>query len=268
MDENKKAKFAVGDEIAIISNGSIGVVQSVVSHLGEGDNIYLVKIGNIVKTCVESNMRISRKKNVTLDLDIKEIGINFMIEDKFKEIIRELNLVEPANDKDQLVNAAKLQYYLVVNEDTDDEITNIGSSVLKNQLYHGLFDGQSDPIVNSYIFSEVLHKVGMDVLNVVLKLEDASFYVANLVLIGDEYFFFDVTLEKELYIDNGSKIDEFVLCCGALGKESYEQFFKPLCLLDFNDRLAPNKLPKNISLKDLDIDLVNKLLRLGLRQDG
>ena len=75
MDENKKAKFAVGDEIAIISNGSIGVVQSVVSHLGDGDNIYLVKIGNIVKTCVESNMRISRKKNVTLDLDIKEIGI-------------------------------------------------------------------------------------------------------------------------------------------------------------------------------------------------
>ena len=43
-----------------------------------------------------------------------------------------------------------------------------------------------------------------------------------------------------------------------MGKESYEKFFKPLCLIDFNDRLSPNKLPVNISKIDIDIDLVNK----------
>lgn len=265
MNREVKAKFEIGDEVAIISNGKIGTIKSIISYLGDGDNIYLVNIDGVDKTCVESNLRISRKKYTALTVDIKEIGINFMIEDKFKDIIDSLNLIEPKDEKDALVNAAKLQYYLTVNDEKDDEFTNIGNSVLKNQLYHGLFNGETDPIVNSYIFSEVLQKIGMKVLNVVLKLEDLSFYVANLVLIGDDYYYFDVTLEKELYKDNGADINNFVLCCGALGKESYEQFFKPLCLLDFKDRLAPNSLPKNIAMKDIDIDLVNKLLNMGLR---
>ncbi len=265
MNKDVKAKFDVGDEIAIISSGKIGVVKSIISYLGEDNNIYLIDIDGVLKTCVESNLRISRKKYTALTVDIEDIGINFMIEDKFRDIIDALNLIEPKDDKEELVNACKLQQYLTINNESNDQITNIGNSVLKNELYHGLFNGETDPITNSYIFSEILHKLGMDVLNVVLKLEDSSFYVANLVLIGDEYYYFDVTLEKELFRDNGSNVEEFVLCCGALGKESYEQFFKPLCLLDFNDRLAPNILPNNIATKDIDIDLVNKLMNMELK---
>lgn len=264
MDRELKAKYEIGDEVAIISSEKVGTIKSIISYLGDGDNIYLVDIDGVDKTCVESNLRISRKKYTALSVDIKELGINFMIEDKFREIIETLNLKEATEDKDQLVNACKLQYYLTVTEDTDDEITNIGNSVLKNELYHGLFNGETDPITNSYMFSEVLHRIGMDVLNVVLKLEDSSFYVANLVLIGNEYYYFDLTLEKEIYKDNGSDVNNFVLCSGALGKESYEQFFKPLCLLNFRDRLAPNSLPKNIAVRDLDIDLVNKLLNMEI----
>jgi hypothetical protein len=265
MDRKLEAKFEIGDEIAIISSGKIGTIKSIISYLGDGNNIYLVDVDGVDKTCVESNLRISRKKYTALSVDIKEVGINFMIEDKFREIIETLNLKEAHDDKGQLVNACKLQYYLTVNDETDDEITNIGNSVLKNELYHGLFNGETDPITNSYIFSEILHEVGMDVLNVVLKLEDSSFYVANLVLIGDDYYYFDLTLEKEIYKDNGSDPNNFVLCCGGLGSENYQQFFKPLCLLNFKDRLAPNSLPKNISMRDLDIDLVNKLLKMELR---
>ena len=264
MMKQLKAKFEVGDEVAVISNGSIGIIKSIISYLGEGDNIYLVTFNGLDKTCVESNLRISRKKYTSLAVDIKDIGINFMIEDKFKEIIEMLKLKHPNDEKEQLSNALKLHSYLVLNEENDTEITNIGNSVLKNQLYHGLFNGETDPIVNSYIFSEILHKIGMDVLNVVLKLEKSTFYVANLVLIGEDYYYFDLSLEKELFRENGSDVNNFIVCCGALGKESYEQFFKPLCLIDFNDRLAPNTLPKNIAQKDIDIDLVNKLLNMEL----
>ena len=102
----------------------------------------------------------------------------------------------------------------------------------------------------------------MDVLNVVLKLQDSNYYVANLVLIGKEYYFFDLTLEREIFKDNGEDVDNFILCCAALGKNSYTQFFKPLCIVDFNDQLAPNSLPKNISSDDIDIDLLNKLLNM------
>lgn len=264
MEMKNATKFNVGDEVTIISSHKLGTVKSVISYLGDGDNIYLVTVAGVDKTCVESNLKLSRKKNIALDVDIKEIGINFMIEDKFKEIIDTMKLKESDDEKEQLVNACKVQYYLVVNDETDDEIINIGNSVLKNELYHGLFNGETDPITNSYIFSEVLRRIGMKVLNVVFKSEDAGFYVANLVLIGREYYYFDVTLEKEIFKENGSDVNNFIICCGAMGKESYEKFFKPLCLIDFNDRLAPNKLPVNISKIDIDIDLVNKLFNLEL----
>lgn len=266
MNKGKKTKFDIGDEVTILNNHKNGTIKNVISYLGEGDNIYLVNVDGVDKSYVESNLRLTRKKNIVLNVDIKEIGINFMIEDRFNEIINTLNLKQPANDKDQLVNACKLQHYLVVNNEVDDEITNIGNSVLKNQLYHGLINGETDPISNSYIFSEILRKVGMKVLNVVLKLQDASFYVANLVLVGDEYYYFDVTLEREIYRKNGIKENDLILCAAALGKESYEQFFKPLCLIDFDDRLAPNNLPINISRRDIDIDLVSKLLSLEIKQ--
>ena len=61
-----KAKFEVGDEVAVISNGSIGIIKSIISYLGEGDNIYLVTFNGLDKTCVESNLRISRKKYTSL----------------------------------------------------------------------------------------------------------------------------------------------------------------------------------------------------------
>lgn len=256
------ARFEVGDEVIIISSGKRGIIKSLNSYLGNESNLYVVEVMGLDKICVESNLRMCRKKNIILGLDVKEMGINFILEDRINEIISELNLKTPIDEKDTLVNACKLQRYLATKMKYDDNIVAIGNDILKNQLYHGLFNGDTDPISNSYIFSEILRRVGVDVLSVAMKLKDSSYYVANLVLIENDYYYFDVTLEKEIFKGNGANIENFVLCCGALGSESYEQFFKPLCLIDFNDRLAPNNLPNNISVKDLDIDLVNKLMNM------
>ena len=263
MNKENNSKFIVGDEVTIISNGSHGTVKSIASYLGEGQNIYIVDVMGIEKMCIEANLELCRKKNTVLNLDINEVSINFMIEDRINEIIDKLDLKKTKEDKDQLTNAAKLQAYLTVSNDYDYEKVRIGNSMLKHNLYNGLINGEDEPLVNACIFTEVLRKVGMDVLNVVLKLQDNNFYVANLVLIGKEYYFFDLTLEREIFKDNGNNVDNFILCCAALGKTSYTQFFKPLCLIDFNDRLAPNALPKNISSDDIDIDLLNKLLNMG-----
>lgn len=262
MNMDKNTKFIVGDDVTIISNGSHGTVKSIASYLGEGQNIYIVDVMGIEKSCIESNLELYRRKNTVVNLDIVDVGVNFMIEDRINEIIDKLKLKKTKEDKDQLVNAAKLQAYLTVSDDYDNEKIAVGNSLLKYNLFHGLINGKADPIINACIFTEVLKKVGMDALNVVLKIQDGNFYVANLVLIGKEYYFFDLTLEKEIFKDNGKDIENFILCCAALGKNSYTQFFKPLCLIDFNDCLGPNELPKNISSDDIDIDLLNKLLNM------
>ncbi len=268
MEKENTAKFIVGDEVTIVSNNSHGTVKSIASYLGEGHNIYIVDVNGIEKMCVESNLETYRKKNIALGININEVGVSFIIEDRITGIIQKLGLKSTKEDKDQLLNAAKLQRYLTVSSDYNDERISIGSSIIKSNLYRGLVNGDNEPIINACIFTEVLKKIGMDVLNVVLKLQDNSFYLANLVLIGKDYYFFDLTLEKEIFKDNGNDVDNFILCCAALGKTSYTQFFKPLCVIDFNDILSPSILPKNISTEDIDIDLLNKLLNMGMDYNG
>lgn len=257
------AKFNVGDEVEIISNGNVGVVKEVTSYMNNGDIVYTVEVAGKQKTYLESNLRMIRKLNNVIDFDIDEMAASFQIEDKINEIIAKLNLRQPESEETSLLNAAKLQMYLATNSNYDNETKiNIGSSVTKNELLHGLVNGKLDSIVNAYIFSEILNKVGNKVLNVALNDENGAFYIANLVLIGSDYYYFDVTLEHSVFVENGGELKNFVLCCGALGRGSYEQFFKPMCLIDFHDKLAENKLPDNIARLDIDIDLVNKLINI------
>lgn len=258
-----KAKFNVGDEVEVISNGSVGVVREITSYMNNGDTVYMVEIAGKQKAYLESNLRMVRKLNGIEGLDINEMSVSLQIEDKINEIIAKLNLRKPETEENHLFNAAKLQMYLATNNNYDDDTRiNIGTSVTKNELFHGLVNGKMDSIVNSYIFSEILNKVGNKVLNVALKDESGAYYIANLVLIGTEYYYFDVTLEHSVFIENGGEIQNFVLCCGALGRGSYEQFFKPMCLIDFHDKLAENELPDNIARLDIDIDLVNKIINI------
>lgn len=268
MSKDNNTKFIVGDEVTILSNGSHGTVKEIVSYFGEGQNLYSVEVMGILKMCIESNLELYRKKNTVLNVDIDKMSASLIIEDAINEIIRKLDLKKTKEDKDQLINAAKLQSYLTVKDDYKDEFISFGNNLLKNNLYTGLINGSNDYLINACMFSEILKKIGMDVKCVVLKLQDASFYVANLVLIGNYYYFFDLSLEKEIYADNGKDKEKFILCCAALGKNSYTQFFKPLCLIDFNDRMAPNELPKNISVEDIDIDLLNKLLNMEHGYEG
>lgn len=259
----KKQKFNIGDEVKILSSGLRGVVQKIETYYGDERNIYLVDVGGKEKIYTEKNLTLSRPKNNAISLNIEEITVNLQIEDKIKSIIKELNLRKPENEDQQLLNAAKLQRYLVTNgEKIKNTRYGVGSSVAKNGLYHGLIGGKTDCIINSYVFSEILNKVGNNVLNVAFKDDSGKYYVSNLVLIGEDYYYFDTTLEKDVYLENGAGAHGFVLCSAALGRNSYDQFFKPLCLIDFHDALAENALPSNIAINDIDIDIVNKVLNM------
>ena len=92
-------------------------------------------------------------------------------------------------------------------------------------------------------------------VSVAMRDKKGRFYVANLVLIDDIYYYFDSTLETQIYVDSGED-EEFVLCCAGLGTEKYERFFKPISLLDYNFQLPNVEVPNNIAKKDIDISLI------------
>ena len=256
-------KFSKGDEVEVISNGSKGVIVEITSYGSDNNAVYLVDVDGKKKVYTESNLRIIRKFNRALNLDVGEMSMSFQLEDKISSIIEKLNLTKPDSDESQLITAAKLHMYLATSDDFDEDTkNNIIFHVKKQENFVNLLENKRDSVVNAYMFSEVLNRVGSNVLNVVLRDENGERYLANLVLIGEDYYYFDVTLEHSVFVENGGQIKNFVLCCGALGKKSYEQFFKPLYIVDFHTRLPESTLPDNVARFDIDIDLVNKLINI------
>lgn len=261
MTTEDKVKFNIGDEVLVISSNRVGHIKEVVSYLGDGENLYLVTVDKQEKLCVESNLQMYKRKvvSVTFNLNVDELASQFAIEDEIKRIIKELKL-KPSDDSEIiLLNACRLQRYLVMRNDFNKSRDNIGNNVLKNELYHGLFDGKIDSIVLSYIFSEILKRINIDVLCVACKDSSGKYHVSNMVNIEGLYYFFDVEAERI----NKFSYDGFVLCYGALGYNSYSDLYKPLCLIDFNDLLKENQLPSNMAVGDIDIDFVNKLLLMN-----
>ena len=127
--------------------------------------------------------------------------------------------------------------------------------MLYNELYNGLINGDRNYLTNSLIFTEVMKKCDAVVHNVAMKDKKGRFYVANLVLIDDIYYYFDSTLETQIFVDSGED-EEFELCCAGLGTEKYERFFKPVSLLDYDFELPNVEIPTNIAKKDIDISLI------------
>ena len=257
------AKFNKGDEVEVISNNSTGTIKEVTSYSNDDNVLYIVIVDGKEKIYQETNLRMLRKYNNVQGLNLDDVSTVFKIEDKFNEITNYLKLSAPETTEDQLVNACKLHMYLAtVNYLSDDLKDCIKSVVSKNEIYQNIVDNKVDSIINAYLFSEILNRLGNKVLNVALIDENNEYYIANLVLINDDYYYFDVTLEHTVFLENGGELKNFVLCCGALGKGSYEQFFKPVSLVDFHGNNNSNELPSNIARLDIDIDLVNKLISI------
>ena len=254
---NSNVLFKKGDHVLINKTGEDGIVKEVISVLGRGDNTYLVNVNNKYRMYAEDNLSLIREKLCVDEVNANDIGFLIEIEDKIDDIIKELKLVKSDNAEICLANAVKVQAYLVSMKEKKNAKVPATSNVILEDLYNGFINNKADYVTYSYMFSEVLKRVGMKVLNVGAKDENGDFYVTNLVLIGDKYYYFDTNLDKEIL--DSEEDDELVLCCAGIGYERYTQYFTPLSILNYNNTGMDVELPSNISKTDFDIDYVNSL---------
>ena len=254
---NSNVLFKKGDHVLINKTGEDGIVKEVISVLGRGDNTYLVNVNNKYRMYAEDNLSLIREKLCVDEVNANAIGFLIEIEDKIDDIIKELKLVKSDNAEICLANAVKVQAYLVSMKEKKNAKVPATSNVILEDLYNGFINNKADYVTYSYMFSEVLKRVGMKVLNVGAKDENGDFYVTNLVLIGDKYYYFDTNLDKEIL--DSEEDDELVLCCAGIGYERYTQYFTPLSILNYNNTGMDVELPSNISKTDFDIDYVNSL---------
>lgn len=251
-------KFAIDDEVRLISNPEfVGIIKQVVSVLSRGNTLYLVDFTYGTKMVAEKDLEFNREIIKTMkDINLEDLSVTIEVEDKISEIIEELKLIKSDYPANVLINACRLQKYLVLtNSIVKQYIGASSNNMLYNELYNGLINGDRNYLTNSLIFTEVMKKCDAVVHNVAMKDKKGRFYVANLVLIDDIYYYFDSTLETQIFVDSGED-EEFILCCAGLGTEKYEKFFKPVSLLDYDFELPNVEIPTNIAKKDIDISLI------------
>ena len=253
----KNTRFAIDDEVRLKSSyTTIGIIKQIVSVLANENTLYLVEFPHGLKMVSEKELELNREiVQVMDDVNLSDLSIAIEVDDKIQQIINELNLVASIDPSEILVNACKLQRYLILTNSVIKKYTGARSNnILVNSLYNGLIIGDRNYLTNALIFKEIMRKLNANVHCVAMMDKMGKFYVSNLVLINDKYYYFDVTLDLEIYLS--SEDEELELCCAGLGRKKYEKYFRPVSLLEFDTTVPNNPVPDNISIDDIDAAII------------
>jgi len=186
------------------------------------------------------------------------IEIKKDIDSKINDITKELNLKQSEDKLDQLSNCVKLQKYIVQN---NNEVTNLNddySSYDKNtmrtlQLRDAVLNNSSVGLFVAVEFQEILKRIGINVECVGMSNRKGQYHMANLVLLGNEWYLFDPNREIALYNSkNGNNLNY-----AGLGTNSYLKDYQPEIIMPYNNE--NKKVPQNLAKEDIPSFFVNSI---------
>lgn len=185
-----------------------------------------------------------------------------IIEKKSMQILRFLNLsVKNSNIVDQLGIILRLYKYVIQNvysEETD--IKNVSESKEEeylNTLYKGITRNPGLQTTDAILFKHLLYMKGFSSHILLSKSRNGINNVSNLVKIGKEWYFFDSSLERSIYTEQG----EVLYCCAALGKEEYYKFNTPIGVLPENLKKTILPLPTTVADESMPRTLIDGVVK-------
>lgn len=211
-----------------------------------------------------------------------------LIENRSMQILRFLNLtVKNSNIVDQLGIVLRLYKYVVQNvfpeeQSFDGKAESTKQEEYLSDLYRGVMKNPGDQTTNAILFNHLLYMKGFDTHIILARSKNGTPHVANIARIGREYFFFDTTLERSIYEEQGENPDEMLFCCAALGKEEFSKFYTPVEVLNedldkpavpFPTAMAEESMPRQLVesvvklIPDLSIDHNPEFDRFAEKQD-
>lgn len=189
----------------------------------------------------------------------EQLLMSNIIEEKIEEIINELGLTYTKDSERMLQNYLKVHSFIATNNIVDPKLNpqaQFEKEKILDYVYSALIKKESTSIGNSFEFMLIMNKLGADTLCVKLSpaLGGKSHY-ASLANIDGEYYFFDPTLERDLYLKRAMVDDKFSLRFAALGKDFYGSVFIPKKIQTITQGELP--LPENIAHLSLSKAFVN-----------
>lgn len=188
-----------------------------------------------------------------------------LIEEKTKEILKFLKISKKPNCvSEELDIAIRLYKYVFQNINLDLSYkvpkADSKSEFYANALYQALESNPGLPDTNAVEFKHLLDMAKFENYLVALKVNNTGNQkIANLVKIGTEFHYFDISLEYELHQSCKAKDD--MLYYAGLGREEYERAFTPVAVLKDFSNPENNKLPSNIAEESFGIPIIYDISR-------
>ena len=184
------------------------------------------------------------------------------IEKKSMQILRFLNLsIKNSNIVDQLGIILRLYKYVIQNVYTEEtDIKNASESKEEeylNALYKGITRNPGLQTTDAILFKHLLYMKGFSSYILLSKSRNGINNVSNLVKIGKEWYFFDSSLERSIYTEQG----EVLYCCAALGKEEYYKFNTPIGVLPENLKKPIVPLPTTVADESMPRTLIDGVVK-------
>lgn len=192
-----------------------------------------------------------------------------IIEKKSMQILHFLNLSRKnSNIMDQMGIILRLYKFTVQNIYPENDIklenkTGTREEEYLNELYKGVVCNSGAPVTNVIFFKHLLYMKGFESDIVLTKTKRGEPHLANLVKIGNERFYFDPSLERSIYEEQGQNHDELLYCCAALGKDEYSEFYNPIGTLPKKLGTQTLPIPSDVSDESMPrswIESVTKLI--------
>ncbi len=191
-----------------------------------------------------------------------------LIENKTLQILHFLNLtVKNSNVVDQLGIVMRLYKFVVQNVYPEERLKEIKKASTKseeylNDLYRGVMKNPGDQTTNAILLNHLLYMKGFDTHIILARSKNSVPHVANIARIGKEYYFFDPTLERSIYEEQGGNPDDILFCCAALGKDEYSKFYMPVEVLadDLDKPAVP--FPTAVADESMPRQLIESVTKL------
>ncbi len=184
-------------------------------------------------------------------------------DEKISQIASELDLEKSDDVLTKLENCIKTVFYISesghTNTDIEPALRFEDSFYPKENksdlaLYHDLFEGASTCASNAVKLQRILNEANINSLCVVMgNSEGEARHVANLVELGDSYYYIDATMAQEIFQAPGAQ--KFQAAVG-LGKD-YERFFTPISAVDIDGNAVD--VPENISEERFQFAIVDAI---------
>lgn len=260
---DKQLKVSVGDESELVTPEEAMEKYSDPDIISELKSLLYSDREEYKKEIKRRDSFEESNEAIGIGLDIAEVRREN--QRKLDEIAEELNLHESEEPMRQLGQCVSIQKYIATHNTYDGGIMEAKSNypsdeIVDRDLYNAAINNVGVCTSNSIEMRALFDRIGVKSECVGLKSRETNgMHMAVIAELVGEYYYFDPTLERTIFIANrgeDAKPEELIVCCAGMGSSEYTTYYEPQCIVN-RDNHGVSPLPENMAIESIPKQIIN-----------